>query len=197
MWPVITRNEEGKEKVYDLPSCLLKDRIVLIFEQINPETAASVISQLLFLEAEDPDAKITIYINSPGGSITDGLAIYDTLNKVRCPIETVCVGMAASMGAFLLSSGTRGMRYAMPNSCIMVHQPLGGASGQATEIDIAARRILSLREKLYTILAGNSDVNYEAISKACERDNYLEPEEALKLGLIDNIINTQPKGYKG
>lgn len=194
MWPVVVRKEDnGSERVYDLPSRLLKDRIILVFEKITSDAAASIISQLLFLEAEDPKAPITMYINSPGGVITDGLAIYDTMNKVSCPIETVCVGIAASMGAVLLAAGSKGRRYAMPNSCVMIHQPLGGAEGQATDIEISARRILALREKIYNILTDHSDCYFEEIAEACERDNYLSPKKALDIGLIDAIYQTDEK----
>ena len=152
--------------------------------------------QLLTLESENRDAPITIYINSPGGSISDGMAIYDVMNKVKCPIITVCLGMAASMGAFLLSCGTRGKRYCLPNSTVMIHQPLGGGRGQATEIEIIAKRILALRDKLYRIMSKNSNVDYETMANACERDNYLTPEEALKMGLIDKIIDSPPKAWR-
>ena len=196
MWPTIIHTDEaGRERVYDLPSRLLKDRIVLLAEEVNSNSAMSIISQLLFLESEDPEAPITIYINSPGGSISDGMAIYDVMNKIKCPIITVCTGMAASMGAFLLSAGSKGKRYCLPNSTVMIHQPLGGAHGQATEIEIAAQRILKLREKLYTIMAKNSGQSYDTIAKACERDNYLEPEEALAMGIIDEIVPCPPKAY--
>lgn len=197
MWPTVIRTEDNKERIYDLPSCLLKDRIILLTEEINTNSATAIISQLLFLDAEDSETPITIYINSPGGSISDGLAIYDVMNKVKAPIVTVCTGMAASMGAFLLCSGSKGKRYCLPNSTVMIHQPLGGAHGQATEIEIVARRILKLREKMYTIMAKNTNgkCSYEEMAKACERDNYLEPEEALELGLIDAIIDCPPKAY--
>lgn len=196
MWPtVIEKDETGRERVYDLPSRLLKDRIIMLAEEVNTNSAMSIISQMLFLESENPDEPIIMYINSPGGSISDGMAIYDIMNKVSCPIVTVCTGMAASMGAFLLSCGTKGKRYALPNSTIMIHQPLGGAQGQATEIEIVARRILKIREKMYRIMAKNSGQDYDTIAHACERDNYLEPEEALKLGLIDKIIECMPKAY--
>ena len=196
MWPsIVEKDERGAERVYDLVSRLLKDRIILIGEEISSGSAASIISQLLYLEADDPKAPITIYINSPGGSISDGLAIYDIMNNIRCPISTVCVGMAASMGAFLLSSGTRGMRYCLPNSTVMVHQPLGGVQGQATEIEIVAKRITALRKKMYEIMSKNSNVDYETMAKACERDNYLTPKEALEMGLVDKIIECTPKAW--
>lgn len=196
MWPtIVEKDERGIERVYDLPSRLLKDRIVLLAEEVNTNSAMSVISQLLFLNSENKEAPITMYINSPGGSISDGLAIYDVMNKIEAPIATVCTGMAASMAAFLLSSGTRGMRYCLPNSTVMIHQPLGGAQGQATEIEIVARRILKLREKMYNIMAKNADCTYSKMAQACERDNYLEPEEALAMGLIDEIIPCVPKAW--
>ena len=197
MWPsIVEKDERGTERVFDLVSRLLKDRIILVNGEINSGSAASVIAQLLYLEANNSKAPITIYINSPGGSISDGLAIYDIMNNIKCPVSTVCVGMAASMGAFLLSSGTRGMRYCLPNSTVMVHQPLGGVQGQATEIEIVAKRIIALREKMYKIMSQNSRVDYETMAAACERDNYLTPEEALKMGLIDKIIDCVPKAWE-
>ena len=193
---IMTKDERGVERWYDLASRMLKDRIIFIDDEINSVTASSIIMQLLTLESENRDAPITIYINSPGGSISDGMAIYDVMNKVKCPIITVCLGMAASMGAFLLSCGTRGKRYCLPNSTVMIHQPLGGGRGQATEIEIIAKRILALRDKLYRIMSKNSNVDYEAMANACERDNYLTPEEALKMGLIDKIIDSPPKAWR-
>ena len=192
----MTKDERGVERWYDLASRMLKDRIIFIDDEINSVTASSIIMQLLALESENRDAPITIYINSPGGSISDGMAIYDVMNKVKCPIITVCLGMAASMGAFLLSCGTRGKRYCLPNSTVMIHQPLGGGRGQATEIEIIAKRILALRDKLYQIMSKNSNVDYETMANACERDNYLTPEEALKMGLIDKIIDSPPKAWR-
>ena len=193
---IMTKDERGVERWYDLASRMLKDRIIFIDDEINSVTASSVIMQLLTLESENSNAPITIYINSPGGSISDGMAIYDVMNKVKCPIITVCMGMAASMGAFLLSCGTRGKRYCLPNSTVMIHQPLGGGRGQATEIEIIAKRILALRDKLYRIMSKNSNVDYETMANACERDNYLTPEEALKMGLIDKIIDSPPKAWR-
>ena len=196
MWPTIAiENTDGVERVYDLPSRLLKDRIILVTEEINPATSTSIVAQLLALEAEDADAPITMYINSPGGSITDGMAIYDIMNRISCPIITIGVGMAASMGAVLLSSGTKGMRYCTPNATVMIHQPLGGVQGQATEIEIVAQRILKLRKKLYSLLAKNAGVDFEVMAQACERDNYLEAEEALALGLVDKILDYPVKAY--
>ena len=193
---IMTKDERGVERWYDLASRMLKDRIIFIDDEINSVTASSIIMQLLTLESENRDAPITIYINSPGGSISDGMAIYDVMNKVKCPIITVCLGMAASMGAFLLSCGTRGKRYCLPNSTVMIHQPLGGGRGQATEIEIIAKRILALRDKLYRIMSKNSNVDYETMANACERDNYLTPEEALQMGLIDKIIDSPPKAWR-
>lgn len=194
MWPlVIERNQYGTEKCYDIPSRLLMDRIILLNEVIDSYTATSIIGQLLFLEKQDETAPVTIYINSPGGSISDGFAIYDVMNKVKCPIITICTGMAASMAAFLLSSGTKGKRYALPNSTIMVHQPLGGVQGQATDIAIMANRIISLKHKMYNILAQNTGMEYKDVAQACDRDTYLSPEEAAQLGFIDEIIASTPK----
>lgn len=196
MWPlVIERNQYGTEKCYDIPSRLLMDRIILLNEVIDSYTATSIIGQLLFLEKQDETAPVTIYINSPGGSISDGFAIYDVMNKVKCPIITICTGMAASMAAFLLSSGTKGKRYALPNSTIMVHQPLGGVQGQATDIAIMANRIISLKHKMYNILAQNTGMKYKDVAQACDRDTYLSPEEAAQLGFIDEIIASTPKAY--
>lgn len=197
MWPTIIEkdDERGFERTYDLPSRLLKDRIILLAEEVNTNSAMSIISQLLFLNSQNKEVPITMYINSPGGSISDGLAIYDIMNKIEAPVITVCTGMAASMAAFLLCSGSKGMRYCLPNSTVMVHQPLGGAQGQATEIEIVARRILKLREKMYSIMSRNAGCSYEKMAVACERDNYLDPEEALEMGLIDEIIPCIPKAY--
>ena len=196
MWPTIAmENMYGVERVYDLPSRLLKDRIILVTEEINPATSTSIVAQLLTLEAEDKESPITMYINSPGGSITDGMAIYDIMNRISCTIITIGVGMAASMGAVLLSSGTKGMRYCTPNATVMIHQPLGGVQGQATEIEIVAQRILKLRKKLYSLLAKNAGVDFEVMAQACERDNYLEAEEALALGLVDKILDYPVKAY--
>ncbi len=190
MWPNVIEKENGREKIYDIPSRLLLDRIIMLTETIDSGTAASIIGQLLYLESQNPEEPITMYINSPGGNITDGLAIYDIMNKINCSVNTVCTGMAASMAAFLLCAGT-GTRYAMPNSTIMIHQPLGGVQGQATDIAIVANRILNLKTKLYTIFSKKTGSTYDQIAKACERDNYLSPEEALSMGLIDKIINTK------
>ena len=197
MWPsVVERDERGIERVYDLPSRLLKDRIILLSEEINSATAASIIAQLLFLDSEDKDKEIIMYINSPGGEITSGMAIYDTMNNIEAPVVTVCNGMAASMAAFLLCSGSRGKRYCMPNSTVMIHQPLGGAQCQATDINIQAQRILALKDQLYGIMAKNTGKMFEEIYAACERDNYLTPQQALDFGLIDGIWETKPKAWE-
>lgn len=196
MWPtILMKDERGVERVYDLASRLLKDRIILLNDAIDTQLATSVISQLLVLESENSEAPITIYINSPGGSITDGLAIYDVMNKIKCPIITVCVGMAASMAAFLLSCGSRGKRYCLPNSTVMIHQPIGGVQGQAAEIKIVATRILNLYDKLAEIMSKNSFIDKETMKEALDRDNYLTPEEALKMGLVDKIIDSPPKAW--
>lgn len=196
MWPtILMKDERGVERVYDLASRLLKDRIILLNDAIDTQLATSIVAQLLVLEAENSEAPITIYINSPGGSITDGLAIYDVMNKIKCPVITVCVGMAASMAAFLLSCGSRGKRYCLPNSTVMIHQPIGGVQGQAAEIKIVATRILNLYDKLAEIMSKNSFIDKETMKEALDRDNYLTPEEALKMGLVDKIIDSPPKAW--
>ena len=184
---VIEQNSRG-ERSYDIYSRLLKDRIIFLGEEINDAVASTVVAQLLFLESEDPGKDIHMYINSPGGSVTAGMAIYDTMNYVRCDVSTTCIGMAASMGAFLLSSGAKGKRYALPNAEIMIHQPLGGAQGQATEIQIAAEHILKTKKKLNEILAANSGKPVEVVEKDTDRDNWLSADEAKEYGLIDNVI---------
>lgn len=191
---IIQKDESGKERYYDLPSRLFTDRIILLNSEINDDVAASIVSQLLYLDSLNND-EIKIYINSPGGSITSGLAIYDVLNNIKSPVSTICFGMAASMGAFLLSSGTRGKRYATKNSTVMIHQPLGGAQGQASNIEIYTERILYLKKLLLGIQANNCDMDYEEMVKACDRDNYLTAEEALKLGMVDKIIDFVPKAW--
>lgn len=196
MWPtILMKDERGVERVYDLASRLLKDRIILLNDAIDTQLATSIVAQLLVLESENSEAPITIYINSPGGSITDGLAIYDVMNKIKCPVITVCVGMAASMAAFLLSCGSRGKRYCLPNSTVMIHQPIGGVQGQAVEIKIVATRILNLYDKLAEIMSKNSFIDKETMKEALDRDNYLTPEEALKMGLVDKIIDSPPKAW--
>ena len=184
---VIEQNSRG-ERSYDIYSRLLKDRIIFLGEEINDATASVVVAQLLFLESEDPGKDIHMYINSPGGSVTAGMAIYDTMNYVKCDVSTTCIGMAASMGAFLLSSGAKGKRYALPNAEIMSHQPLGGAQGQATEIQIAAEHILKTKKKLNDILAANSGQPVEVVEKDTDRDNWMSADEAKEYGLVDQVI---------
>lgn len=184
---VIEQNSRG-ERSYDIYSRLLKDRIIFLGEEINDATASVVVAQLLFLEAEDPGKDIHMYINSPGGSVTAGMAIYDTMNYVKCDVSTTCIGMAASMGAFLLSSGAKGKRYALPNAEVMIHQPLGGAQGQATEIQIAAEHILKTKKKLNEILAENSGQPVEVVEKDTDRDNWMSADEAKEYGLVDEVI---------
>ena len=179
------------ERSYDIYSRLLKERIIFLGEEVNDVTAGLVVSQLLFLESEDPDKDINLYINSPGGSVTAGMAIYDTMQYVKCDVSTMCMGMAASMGAFLLSGGTKGKRLALPNAEIMIHQPSGGAQGQATEIEIAAEHILRTKKKLNTILSENTGQPYETIVKDTERDNWLTAQEALEYGLIDKVMENR------
>lgn len=184
---VIEQNSRG-ERSYDIYSRLLKDRIIFLGEEINDATASVVVAQLLFLESEDPGKDIHMYINSPGGSVTAGMAIYDTMNYIKCDVSTTCIGMAASMGAFLLSSGAKGKRYALPNAEIMIHQPLGGAQGQATEIQIAAEHILKTKKKLNEILAENSGQSIEVVEKDTDRDNWMSADEAKVYGLVDQVI---------
>ena len=184
---VVEQNSRG-ERSYDIYSRLLKDRIIFLGDEVNDATASLVVAQLLFLESEDPGKDIQLYINSPGGSVTAGMAIYDTMQYIKCDVSTICIGMAASMGAFLLAGGTKGKRFALPNAEIMIHQPLGGARGQATEIQIAAEHILKTRKKLNDILAANTGKDYDQIAADTERDNYMSAEEALEYGLIDGVI---------
>ena len=184
---VIEQNSRG-ERSYDIYSRLLKDRIIFLGEEINDAVASTVVAQLLFLESEDPGKDIHMYINSPGGSVTAGMAIYDTMNYIKCDVSTICLGMAASMGAFLLSSGAKGKRYALPNAEVMIHQPLGGAQGQATEIQIAAEHILKTKKKLNQILADNAGKPVEEVEKDTDRDNWLSADEAKEYGLIDEVI---------
>ena len=184
---VFEQNSIG-ERSYDIYSRLLKDRIIFLGEEINDAVASTVVAQLLFLESEDPGKDIHMYINSPGGSVTAGMAIYDTMNYVKCDVSTTCIGMAASMGAFLLSSGAKGKRYALPNAEVMIHQPLGGAQGQATEIQIAAEHILKTKKKLNQILADNAGKPVEEVEKDTDRDNWLSADEAKEYGLIDEVI---------
>ena len=188
--PYVVEQTGRGERSYDIFSRLLKDRIIMLSGEVNDVTANLVVAQLLFLESEDPDKDIYLYINSPGGSITSGMAIYDTMQYIKCDVSTICIGMAASMGAFLLSSGAPGKRFALPNSEIMIHQPLGGFQGQATDIDIHARRILKIKETLTRKMAEstNGKVDYETMVQMCERDNFLSADEALNIGLIDEVI---------
>ena len=184
---VIEQTSKG-ERSYDIYSRLLKERIIFLGEEVNETTASLVVAQMLFLESEDPEKDIHLYINSPGGSVTAGMAIYDTMQFIKCDVSTVCIGMAASMGAFLLAGGAKGKRMALPNAEIMIHQPLGGAQGQATEIEIAAKHILQTKEKLNKILSENTGQDYEVIAADTERDNWKSAEEALAYGLIDRVI---------
>lgn len=186
--PYVIEQTNRGERSYDIYSRLLKDRIVMLTDEVNDTTASLVVSQLLFLEAEDSEKDIFLYINSPGGSVTAGMAIYDTMQYIKCDVNTICIGMAASMGAFLLAGGAKGKRFALPNSEIMIHQPLGGAQGQATEIDIAAKHILKTKEKLTRIIAENCGRKYEDCLADMERDNWKDANEALEYGLIDKII---------
>ena len=185
---VIEKTSRG-ERSYDIYSRLLKDRIVMLHDEVTDQTASLIISQLLFLESQDPSKDICMYINSPGGSVSAGLAIYDTMNYIKCDVSTVCMGMAASMGAFLLSSGAKGKRIALPNAEIMIHQPLGGAKGQATEIEIAAKHILKTKQTLNQILSENTGQPMDVIAKDTDRDNYMSASEAVDYGLIDKIVN--------
>jgi len=186
--PYVIENEGQGERSYDIYSRLLKDRIIFLSGEINTEMANAIIAQLLFLNAQDKEKDITMYINSPGGQVTAGLGIYDTMNHISCDVATVCIGMAASMGAFLLSSGTKGKRYALPNAEIMIHQPLGGARGQATDIQIVAENIIKIKKKLATILAQNTGQNYDKVIADTERDNYLDASEAKEYGLVDSVL---------
>lgn len=187
---VVSKTSEG-ERVYDIYSRLLKDRIIFLGEEVNNTTASLVVAQLLFLEAEDPDKDIYLYINSPGGVVTAGMAIYDTMQYIKPDVCTVCIGMAASMGAFLLAAGAKGKRYALPNSEIMIHQPLGGTRGQATDIEIHTKNILDTKKRLNTILSERTGKDYETICKDTERDNFMTAEEAKEYGLIDEVKNNR------
>lgn len=186
--PYVVEQTSRGERSYDIYSRLLKDRIIFLGEEVNDATASLVVAQLLFLESEDPTKDIYLYINSPGGSVTAGFAIYDTMNYIKCDVSTICIGMAASMGAFLLSGGTKGKRLALPNAEIMIHQPSGGARGQETEIRIVAENILKTRNKLNEILAANTGKSVEEISRDTERDNYMTAQEAVAYGLIDSVV---------
>ncbi len=187
--PYVIEQTSRGERSYDIYSRLLKERIIFLAEEVNDTSASVVVAQLLFLEAEDPGKDIHLYINSPGGSVTAGMAIYDTMNYIKSDVSTICIGMAASMGAFLLSSGAKGKRFALPNAEVMIHQPLGGAKGQATEIQIACEQILKTKKKLNEILAANTGKPFEVIQADTERDNYMTAEEALEYGIIDKVIS--------
>jgi ATP-dependent Clp protease protease subunit len=189
--PYVIEQTSRGERSYDIYSRLLKDRIIFLGEEVTDVSANIVVAQLLFLESEDPGKDIHLYINSPGGSVTAGMAIYDTMQYIKCDVSTMCLGMAASMGAFLLSGGTKGKRYALPNAEIMIHQPSGGAQGQATEISIAAEHILKTKKKLNEILAANTGKPYEVIAADTERDNWMTAAEAMEYGLIDNVITSR------
>ncbi|MBO5072445.1 MAG: ATP-dependent Clp endopeptidase proteolytic subunit ClpP [Eubacterium sp.] len=185
---VVEQTSRGGERSYDIYSRLLKERIIFLSDEVNDQTASLVVAQLLFLESEDPKKDIQLYINSPGGSVTAGMAIYDTMNYVKCDVSTICIGLAASMGAFLLSSGAKGKRFALPNAEVMIHQPSGGAKGQATEIQIVAENILKTKKKLNEILAANTGQTVETIAQDTERDNFMSAEEAKEYGLVDEIV---------
>ncbi|MCI5918768.1 MAG: ATP-dependent Clp endopeptidase proteolytic subunit ClpP [Roseburia sp.] len=189
--PYVIEQTSRGERNYDIYSRLLKERIIFLGEEVNETTASLVVAQLLFLESEDPNKDIHLYINSPGGMVTAGLAIYDTMQYIKCDVETICMGLAASMGAFLLAGGTKGKRMALPNAEIMIHQPSGGAKGQATEIQIAAENILKTKKRLNTILAENTGKSYEQIAADTERDNYMSAQEAMEYGLIDRVITSR------
>ena len=186
--PYVVEQTARGERSYDIFSRLLNDRIIVLSEDVNSASASVIVAQLLYLEGQDPEKDIYFYINSPGGSISDGMAIHDTMNYIKCDVSTICIGMAASMGAFLLSGGTKGKRFALPNSEIMIHQPSGGARGQATEIQIVAENILKTRNKLNEILAANTGKSVEEISRDTERDNYMTAQEAVAYGLIDSVV---------
>ena len=187
--PVVVEQTNRGERSYDIYSRLLKDRIIMLSEEVNDVTASLVVAQLLFLEAEDPDKDIYLYINSPGGSITSGMAIYDTMQYIKPDVSTICIGMAASMGAFLLNAGAKGKRFALPNSEIMIHQPLGGFQGQATDIGIHAERILKIKKNLNAILSERTGKPLEVIEKDTERDNFMTAQEAMEYGLIDKVMD--------
>ena len=194
--PIVIETTNRGERAYDIYSRLLKDRIIFLGAPIDDIFANLIIAQLLFLEAEDPEKDINLYVNSPGGSVTTGLGIYDTMQYVKPPINTICLGQAASMGAFLLTAGTKGKRFALPNARVMIHQPMGGFSGQATEIDIHAREILKIRERLNEIMAKHTGQSLEKISQDTERDYFMSAEEAKRYGLIDEVITRPPKLLK-
>jgi ATP-dependent Clp protease protease subunit len=187
--PYVIESTSRGERSYDIYSRLLKERIIFLDQEVTDASASVIVAQLLFLESEDPGKDINLYINSPGGSVTAGMAIYDTMNYIKCDVSTVCIGMAASMGAFLLAGGAKGKRFALPNAEVMIHQPSGGARGQATEIQIVAENILKTKKKLNEILAANTGKPYEVICQDTERDNYMSAQEAMEYGLIDQVIS--------
>ena len=187
--PMVVEQTNRGERSYDIFSRLLNDRIIMLCDEVNDTTASLVVAQLLYLEGQDPDKDISLYINSPGGSITAGMAIYDTMNYIKCDVSTICVGMAASMGAFLLSSGAKGKRYALPNSEIMIHQPLGGMQGQASDIKIHADRIIAIKERLNKILSEQTGQPLEVITKDTDRDNFMTAQQAMEYGLVDNVLD--------
>ena len=191
--PYVVEQTSRGERSYDIFSRLLNDRIIMLNDEVNNTTASLVVAQLLYLEGQDPDKDISLYINSPGGVITAGMAIYDTMQYIKCDVSTICMGMAASMGAFLLAAGAKGKRYALPNAEIMIHQPSGGAQGQATDIQIQAERILQTKKSLNTILAERTGQPYEVICKDTERDNFMPAQQAMEYGLIDKVIATKSK----
>ena len=189
--PYVVEQTNRGERSYDIFSRLLNDRIIMLTEEVNNQTASLVVAQLLYLEGQDPTKDISLYINSPGGSVTDGMSIYDTMNYIKCDVSTICMGMAASMGAFLLSAGAKGKRYALPNSDIMIHQPSGGAQGQATDMLIHTQHIIDTKKKLNEILAANTGQPYDVIAKDTERDNFMTAQEALEYGLIAKVITNR------
>ena len=187
--PMVVEQTNRGERSYDIFSRLLNDRIIMLCDEVNDTTASLVVAQLLYLEGQDPDKDISLYINSPGGSITAGMAIYDTMNQIKCDVSTICVGMAASMGAFLLSSGAKGKRFALPNSEIMIHQPLGGMQGQASDIKIHADRIIAIKERLNKILSEQTGQPLDVITKDTDRDNFMTAQQAMEYGLVDNVLD--------
>ena len=189
--PMVIEQTSRGERTYDIFSRLLNDRIIMLCEEVNDTSASLVVAQLLYLESQDPDKEISLYINSPGGSVTAGMAIYDTMNFIKCDVSTICVGMAASMGAFLLSSGTKGKRLALPNSEIMIHQPSAGTQGQITDMSIHLKRLQSVKERMNRILAENTGKPLDVVAADCERDNFMSAQEALEYGLIDRVITSR------
>lgn len=187
--PYVVEQTERGERSYDIYSRLLNDRIIFLGEEVNDTTASLIVAQLLYLEAQDPDKDIQLYINSPGGSVTAGIAIYDTMQYIKCDVSTICIGMAASMGAFLLSSGAKGKRFALPNAEIMIHQPSAGTSGQITDMAIHLKRLETIKKRMNTIMARNTDKSVEEVTSACERDNFMDANEAKEFGLIDQVLD--------